>query len=113
MPLATEVPKPARLSQVTTDVSNIFDESDMSPKCKSPKSSLLPVLRKLQPSAVERKFLADLRLMAKFGSTSYEDHELSDKSNTKTVDSFVRMTKFRLNRDKSIRALRVRDSRRI
>jgi len=111
--LATEVRKPASMSQVTTDVSNIFDESDISPKAKSPKSSLLPAIGRLQPTAVERKFLADLRLIAKMGSSSYEDHELSEKSNAKTVDSFVRLTKFSLNRDKSIRALRVQDEKRI
>ena len=51
--------------------------------------------------------------MARFGSSQYEDPELSDKSNTKTVDSFVRMTRFSLKRDKSMKALRVGDTRRI
>lgn len=97
---------------MTTDVSNIFDESVGSPKVKSPKSSLLPTTRRLQPSAIERKFLADLRLMARFGSSSYEE-DLSDKSTSKTVDSFVRLTRFSLNRDKSIKALKVQDAKRI
>ena len=51
--------------------------------------------------------------MARFGSSSFEDPDMSDKSTSKTVDSFVSLTRFSLNRDKSIKGLRVKAAKRI